>query len=158
MNSAPRYIHIATFSFARDSTLPWARRTRVSFALLLRWNCSCLIAYAIGASVTRRAAVLTHSGESEPFEARLRSITRLYERRSRFVHQGEPVPVDALTEAPTLCEEVAYCLLRLAKAGSAAEWSAEKWQKELDFVASAWEAGKEVQPTDLERLGLELAP
>jgi len=114
--------------------------------------------YAIGASVTRRAAVLTHRGESEPFEARLRSITRLYERRSRFVHQGEPVPVDALTEATTLCEEVAYCLLRLAKAGSAAEWSAEKWQKELDFVASAWEAGKEVQPTDLERLGLELAP
>ena len=158
MNSAPRYIHIATFSFARDSTLPWARRTRVSFALLLRWNCSCLIATRLEhRSRAGRQSLLTVANQSR---SKLGSVASLDFTNGEAVSytRAEPVPVDALTEATTLCEEVAYCLLRLAKAGSAAEWSAEKWQKELDFVASAWEAGKEVQPTDLERLGLALAP
>jgi hypothetical protein len=74
---------------------------------------------AIQRSVSERVAVLTFRDAGRSFDEQRNWINKIYDLRSRYVHEGTKLTRDApLEEVYALCQEVFRCLLRLQAAHS----------------------------------------
>jgi hypothetical protein len=86
------------------------------------------------ATVVNRTAVLTHQARSKTFSEELKSLRRLYDIRSRLVHDGETVTRDDIREADDLSRLVLWSVTRVVAAGGFS--TRADWVKAIDSVAS----------------------
>jgi hypothetical protein len=92
-------------------------------------------------AVVRRTAVVTHQALGLSFRDLKEEADRLYEARSRFVHQGRSVSETELRSAVTLTETATEWLLGLASTSPIdRKWAAVL--KEIDLVAATLDAGR----------------
>ncbi|MFC1574764.1 hypothetical protein ACFL3Z_01655 [Gemmatimonadota bacterium] len=108
----------------------------------------------ITATLSRRAAVLTHRAFGVPFKEQVELLERLYHGRSRYVHEGEDVPEEYVAQAEKTCVEIGYCLLRLARKGLGNQVGfVKRWHKNLDYVVSAIEADRHLRDEEFKEIG-----
>jgi hypothetical protein len=106
---------------------------------------------AIQKNVSERVAPITFRENARSFEQQRDWIDRIYEVRSRYVHDGAEITDELqLDQLRSLCEQVFRCLMRL-QAGHSQRSSRGKealtmWLHELDYLAKGVIAGK--QPTE----------
>lgn len=113
--------------------------------------------HSIDDSVSRRVAVLVHQKLKSPPQTTAKLITALYDRRSRYVHQGEDVGEESVGEVELICREVLACLMRLRQRNSNSSTSdfLSEWLKMLDFFWSAFQAGQPIDRQELTSFGIE---
>ena len=105
-------------------------------------------------SVTKRSSVLTHKQFNNTFHQQKDKIQKLYKSRSKYVHTGKSVEENELNQIIEIADEVFKCLMRLQNNKDAKEKNyREKWIKELDFLASAAEADRDISEEDLTKVG-----
>jgi hypothetical protein len=100
-------------------------------------------------SVAERVALITFRHAGRSFEQQRGWINKIYDLRSRYVHEGaklaDETPVD---EMYALCEQVFRCLLRLQAAHPEASQREKetlaRWLSLLDFLSKGLIAGKEI--------------
>jgi hypothetical protein len=94
-------------------------------------------------AVAGRTAVLVHGSQGKSFDEQFKLMSRLYDKRSRYVHQGRPVEKQDVELADAICKEVVCCLLRMHRKGRGGETGIiVRWHKDLDYLRSAIEAGR----------------
>ena len=107
-------------------------------------------------SVTFRTSVLTHKQFNNTFHQQKEKIKKLYKSRSKYVHEGKSVEENELNEIVEIVDEIFKCLMRLQNIKDAKEKKfREKWIKELDFLASAAEADRDISEEDFRNVGVE---
>ena len=105
--------------------------------------------------VSRRVAALLSGGDGEQFLRVKREVVDLYDRRSRFVHAGEPTTASDLREVSPLTRAVFDALMWLqSKPENATADALERWLKTLDFIAAGFETGVAVDPVALRLVGV----
>jgi hypothetical protein len=110
-------------------------------------------------AVAGRSAVLVHRAMGRGFDEQFKIMTRLYDKRSRYVHQGQAVDPTDVVVADSICTEVLYCLLRMHGQGRAEETGlVTRWQKELDYLRSAIEAGRNLSDDEFSHNGILVQP
>jgi hypothetical protein len=97
-------------------------------------------------SITSRVAVVTHIKFNKNLEQMKKDISRLYNVRSNFVHNGSLVDYDSLTDLKGIVFEVYCCLLRLQlnKENHSAGFL-NRWLKNVDLIKATLEAGQKVE-------------
>ena len=107
-------------------------------------------------SVTFRTSVLTHKQFNNTFHQQNEKIKKLYKSRSKYVHEGKSVGENELNEIVEIVDEIFKCLMRLQNNKDAKEKNFRgKWIKELDFLASAAEADRDISEEDFRNVGVE---
>lgn len=102
-------------------------------------------------SVSERVAVITFRQVGRSFEQQRGWINKIYDLRSRYVHEGTRITDEApVVEMYALCEEVFRCLLRLQAAHPEAvrreEGTFARWLTLLDFLAKGIVGGGTLWP------------
>ena len=105
---------------------------------------------AIQKNVSERVALITFSENARSFEQQRDWIDRIYELRSRYVHDGTEITDELqLDQLRSLCEQVFRCLMRLqavhSQRSSRGKEALTTWLHELDYLAKGMIAGN--QPT-----------
>lgn len=104
------------------------------------------------ATVTTRVAALVHRHFQVSYKDQVDRIRRLYDMRSRYVHSGISVDEQKISELKDICTAVLEYLLRFQCRAEGTSFS--QWQKDIDFLASALEAGRPGDPAVMQELGL----
>jgi hypothetical protein len=89
-------------------------------------------------SIADRAALIAHQALKQDYETCRRTIKKLYDRRSKYVHEGTDLPPELLETAAEICTSVTYCLLRLQKNQQPA-WQ-KTWLAQLDLLIAQHQA------------------
>lgn len=98
---------------------------------------------SISTTLSRRAGALLSVSEDKHFEDSVKSVEKLYDARSRFVHQGEAIPPDSLKALKELCRTVFFAASRSQARfteGDENNWKS-KWFAVLDYLSACFEAG-----------------
>jgi hypothetical protein len=104
------------------------------------------------AKITKRAAALVGYSSGNSYGDEEKKIRDLYGQRSRYVHEGRSVGEDKIVELEGVCDVVLKSLLRLqARKGNAARVA--EWQKDLDYIVGAIEAGRPLEDHILADVG-----
>lgn len=103
-------------------------------------------------SVATRAAVLTSRQDGVSLQEQVRRCSKLYDARSRYVHEGASVSKDDLDKIEFVCSEVLWSLAVVSGAGSLQ--SADDWLTQVDFAAAAEQAGQAVDADLLAKIGV----
>ena len=107
-------------------------------------------------SVTFRTSVLTHKQFNNTFHQQNEKIKKLYKSRSKYVHEGKSVGENELNEIVEIVDEIFKCLMRLQNNKDAKEKNFRgKWIKELDFLAYAAEADRDISEEDFTKVGVK---
>lgn len=108
-------------------------------------------------SVTKRAAVVVSRALGMTLPATLKLMNRLYGVRSKYVHRGIEMPSEEVRTVARVCTEVLFALLRFQQLADQTKTIAG-WLKNLDYLNSAIDAGKELGTDELVALGIALEP
>jgi hypothetical protein len=110
----------------------------------------------ISLSVSRRTAVCLYGDHNDEYEKALKRVKSLYDFRSRYVHSGIIINAKALEEIKEVSNAVLRCLMRFhsAPVEDLKQKEIVWWHRQLDYIASGLEAGKEPSMADLRGLGL----
>ena len=103
-------------------------------------------------SVCLRAAILVHRQLERPFDEQISKLKRLYNRRSKYVHEGKGANEDDLLEIEKICTEILWDLL--ATSASCQFNNIDAWLKQIDFIASAMKASREIPDTEFQSVGI----
>jgi hypothetical protein len=107
-------------------------------------------------AIGNRVAVLVYSHFARTFEAQKKEIESLYDKRSRYVHEGQSPSETDLKAVESVCGEVLSCLLRLYSEPQNHEPGfIRQWYKNLDYLVSALQAGKLVSEEELQANGID---
>lgn len=103
-------------------------------------------------SVCLRAAILVHRQLERSLDAQISQLKRLYDRRSKYVHEGKRASENDLLEIEQICTEVLWDLL--ATSASCRFNDIDTWLKQIDFIASAMKASREIPDTEFQSVGI----
>jgi hypothetical protein len=110
---------------------------------------------SISDTLSRRAAALWAISEDKSFEECFREVQKLYDSRSRFVHEGCAISRDALSSLQEVCRLVFFAAYR-SQARSAdhdeSAWKA-KWASVLDYIRTCFDVGVPVNASAVEFSG-----
>jgi hypothetical protein len=106
-------------------------------------------------NVGSRAAMLVHRQLDNTFDEQFRVLKKLYDRRSKYVHEGKFADHKDLEDAEKICTEILWCLLASTSAGAFTDFAA--WLAELDYLIGAIKASKEISDDEMKALGIPLA-
>jgi hypothetical protein len=107
-------------------------------------------------SIAQRTAMLVMSRLDISFEKAVERVREIYDARSRYVHAGVDVAPALVTEAELMCREILFCMLRrLMWAGRSDNDFSANWIRQIDFMASAVEAGKNVPNEEWAASGID---
>jgi hypothetical protein len=111
---------------------------------------------AIQRSVSERVALITFREAGRSFYEQRSWINKIYDLRSRYVHEGTKLTHDAsLEEVYALCQQVFRCLLRLQAAHSEASQrgkeALERWLSVLDYLSKGILADKEIASVEFKK-------
>ena len=105
-------------------------------------------------TVVDRASALTHRRSGSSFEEERIRIRRLYDKRSRFVHDGEPVGGSELAEVDEVCRNVLWSVLGVCRAGVFTTRAA--WVEKIDRLVLGLAFDHRVVPAaDLDEVGAQ---
>jgi Apea-like HEPN len=105
--------------------------------------------------ISKRTALVVSRARGEGFNATVKRIKTIYEKRSKYVHAGISVADQDVELLQPVIEEVLLCLLRLQSVqNNRADGFFESWLKRLDYFIAAIEADKEIEDKDLIAAGL----
>ena len=82
-------------------------------------------------------------------------LNKIYDARSRYVHQGEAIDRGLLTDLTEVCDEVLWALLRRIRNGAVETDVIGRWTKDLDYLYSALIADKAISDDDLRAAGID---
>jgi hypothetical protein len=94
---------------------------------------------SITKNISRRIAAITSLTESTAAEAARKEVAKLYEARSRFVHEAVPIDPSVLPILEHICERVYFTALRsqaVIKAPNNEDWR-KRWLAVLDYLYAA---------------------
>ena len=81
--------------------------------------------------------------EDKHFGDSVKSVEKLYDARSRFVHQGEAIPPDSLKALKEVCRTVFFAASRSQARfteGDENNWKS-RWVTVLDYISACFDAG-----------------
>jgi hypothetical protein len=105
-------------------------------------------------SVSRRAAALVFRPFSLSIVAAEKKVGKLYDARSRYVHEGAAIDPKLLVDVKGVCEQVLWALLRCLALRGRGEDLMRAWTKDLDYLYSALVANKDVSEKDMQSCGI----
>ena len=108
-------------------------------------------------SVSKRTAIVVHRALNMTITAAQKMISRLYDHRSKYVHKGIETPSQEIENVARVCREILFTLLRLQCKADGSRTIAG-WLKNLDYLYSAADAGKELSNAELQQWGIALEP
>jgi len=96
--------------------------------------------------LSRRAGALLAVSEDKHFEDSVKSVLKLYDARSRFVHQGEAITTDLLKALQEVCRTVFFAAYRSQARFTERDDNNEnnwkgKWFTVLDYISACFDAG-----------------
>jgi Apea-like HEPN len=95
---------------------------------------------SISDTLSRRAGALWALGEDKSFEECFKSFQKLYDARSRFVHEGGAIDGDALSKLQEIGRIVFFAAYRSrtrCAEDDEAKWKV-KWANVLDYICSCF--------------------
>jgi len=100
---------------------------------------------SISTTVSRRAGALVAISGSKQFVDSAKSVQKLYDARSKFVHEGGAIQPDSLKALREVCETVFFAAYPSQARSTrderdASSWKV-KWVKMLDYIAACFCAG-----------------
>ncbi len=107
------------------------------------------------ASVTRRAAVVVCRALGMTLPTTQKLMNRIYDLRSKYVHRGIEMPSEEIATVARVCTEVLFALLRYQQRADQSKTIAA-WLKNLDYLNSAIDAGKEISAVEFGALGIAM--
>lgn len=75
-------------------------------------------------------------GQQSDFYYQSKRLKKIYDARSKYVHEGREIEFKLLDELDAICKEVLFCMLRCSNNLQNQE-SVEKWRERLDFLVGA---------------------
>ncbi len=106
-------------------------------------------------TVSRRTALLTFKTFNTTFLLQMKTVSDIYSVRSKYVHQGKSVNAELLETLKQICRSILGALLKIqANPKYQVSGFIVIWMRELDYVASALEAGKEIVDEELIQMGI----
>lgn len=102
--------------------------------------------------VANRAALLVHRQLGETLATQRARIKKLYDKRSKYVHEGEQPPEEGLAEIECVCTEILWTLLAASANGE--HRSVDAWLKQIDYLLSAIGADKVLTDHDYASVGI----
>lgn len=106
-------------------------------------------------TIADRTALLVHQPLGATLEEAVRRVKRLYDARSKYVHEGCPIPPDVAAEAERMATEVLWCLLAVSGAGAPSNTA--EWLRKVDYTLAALRDGRSVSDADLRAVGVSVA-
>jgi hypothetical protein len=107
-------------------------------------------------SITTRVAALVHNHFGHSLETQRKIALDLYDKRSRYVHQGASIEASKIDIAKAICHEVLLCLLRCnMNANNHFDGFVDQWLRNLDYIAITIEAQKQLRNEDWLENGIE---
>ncbi len=145
----PERVHPSLLSFGRLVTRARELQNRdyveESFTLLMVALESLLLTKQDlkSSTLSRRAGALLAVSGDKRFEDSVKQVSKLYDARSRFVHEGEAIAPDLLTDLQEVCRTVFFAAYRgqarFTDPGKSG-WK-DKWVAVLDYIAACFDAG-----------------
>lgn len=97
---------------------------------------------SVSTTLSRRAAAILAVSEDKPFEDSVKSVLKLYDARSKFVHQGETITPDLLKALQEVCRTVFFAAWRSqARFTEGDENWKTKWVTILHYISACFDAG-----------------
>ena len=110
-------------------------------------------------SFSRRAAAIYAATVGAEYEPTYQRMKRLYNKRSRYVHQGEAPQLADLELVVQVASAITECLLRLqANEANHCPGFIKGWLSVLDAVAATMMAKRQVSAVDMTDAGLPTVP
>lgn len=106
------------------------------------------------ASVTKRSALLAHTGLNVENADLIKRCDRIYDARSKYVHGGVTPDPGLLPEVEEISREIAIALFRLRQTGVNDDADFRKsWVKRIDVLIAKLAAGDLLTEDELRRVG-----
>jgi hypothetical protein len=86
-------------------------------------------------SVAERSAIIIHQALGISFDEACKQIKKLYDQRSKYVHEGKPIDPELRSESYDLCKIIAATFINAAF-GKCSEFSHDAWILMLDHCIS----------------------
>ncbi len=108
-------------------------------------------------TIITRCATLTFLKFDKDYAKHKSTIGKLYDARSRYVHQGQSVKEGHVETIKKLCTELLHCFFRINRymITSKIQMSIIQWKKKIDYASSALEAGEIIGSTLKLEIGIE---
>lgn len=103
-------------------------------------------------SVAERAAVVAHRPLGRSVQDQVRRVKQLYDARSKYVHEGRPIPVEEIKEAEQVAMEVLWALLTVSAKETLSNTS--EWLRKINYVAAALKDGRPIPEAEFAVLGM----
>lgn len=108
-------------------------------------------------SVSTRSAALVSLALNRDYSSVVKDSLRIYNARSKYVHEGTLPDSSFLPMVEKICREVAFCLFRLQRdAKNRSSGFYGQWLKDVDFIVATIESGRPVTDVDWQRVGAAL--
>jgi len=104
------------------------------------------------ASLASRVATIVYRPINVPLPEAVKRLRSLYDKRSKYVHEGLSPTADDLDSVERVCLEVLWALLTVSASGHTD--SIDDWLRELDLVHATIEAGRDPRDEDYELVGI----
>ncbi len=130
-----------------------------SFTLLMVAMESLLVeGESISRTLSRRAGAILAISQSKNFDAAVKSVLKLYDARSKFVHQGEAITSESLRTLQEVCRAVFFAAYRSQVRSTRQTDHADnvwrtKWANVLDYVSACFDAGLTVDSAAMNASG-----
>ena len=113
-------------------------------------------------AVASRTAVVAHQAIGKPYGDALSYISRLYDKRSRFVHNAAAVEYEDFENAHEVSIRVLEVLLRFSRdrdrsPSEVPQAVHSEWLRKIDFIKAAIEAGENIDEVLLRKCGISKA-
>jgi len=105
-------------------------------------------------SVAERSALLVHRQALQSLDQQVQAMKRLYNARSKYVHEGASVIDNDALEIEAVCTQVLWTLLACASIGAVRD--VDDWLAKIDYLNAARHAGKAMAEDELRAVGVPL--
>lgn len=107
--------------------------------------------------ISERTAVVVSRALGESFLATTKRMKKIYEKRSKYVHEGISVLDQDISSIEPVIQEVLLCLLRLqVEPNNRVNGFFESWLKTLDYFIATVNAEKSLTDKELSEAGIAL--
>ena len=108
-------------------------------------------------SIKERTAVLVYKALGNSYDDQKKIIGKIYDKRSRYVHKGEPVDPKNREYVEQICYQILLCLLRLQKVNdNHCSGFMSKWLKDIDYISKGIEADKYIPDNVIKDVGIDI--
>jgi hypothetical protein len=109
-------------------------------------------------NITKRVAALVYLKLGLAFPDAVKMVAKIYDARSKYVHQGETAGMTDIKMVQTICGEILYCLMRLQRNSSNKRPGIiNEWRASLDYFAAANETGRAPSESELAANGIAVS-